>query len=76
MAFAVSRTDHRIIGSLDTDPNGLVKPIHDKATPVILTKQVEIETWLTAPWDEAGHLQRPFADEMLRMVEPPPAIAA
>ena len=51
-------------------------PIHDKAMPVVLTKHAEIETWLTAPWDEARRLQRPLPDEMLRMVEPPPAIAA
>ena len=68
--------DHQLFGFFTTDPNGVVKPIHDKAMPVILTKQDEIETWLTAPWDEARHLQRPLPDEMLRMVEPPPAIAA
>ena len=68
--------DHQFFGFFTTDPNGVAKPIHDKAMPAILTKRDEIETWLTAPWAEARHLQRPLPDEMLRMVEPPPAIAA
>ena len=45
--------DHQLFAFFTTDPNGVVRPIHDKAMPAILTKQGEIETWLTAPWDEA-----------------------
>lgn len=37
----------------------MVKPIHEKATPLILTTQDEIETCLTAPMDEALKLQVP-----------------
>jgi putative SOS response-associated peptidase YedK len=36
--------------------------------PVILTRPDEVETWLTAPADEALKLQRPLADGALRIV--------
>ena len=68
--------DHQLFAFFTTEPNGVVKPIHDKAMPVILTRPDEIDTWLTAPWEEVRHLQRPLPDEMLRIVEPPPTIAA
>ncbi len=48
-----------------TEPNAVVAPIHPKAMPVILTKPDEIETWLTAPWEEARALQRPLSDDGL-----------
>ena len=37
----------------------MVKPIHDKATPLILTTKEEIETWLTGTAEEALKLQKP-----------------
>jgi putative SOS response-associated peptidase YedK len=36
--------------------------------PVILTSPDEVETWMTAPADEALKLQRPLPDEALRIV--------
>jgi putative SOS response-associated peptidase YedK len=36
--------------------------------PVIRTKPDEVETWMTAPPDEALKLQRPLPDETLRIV--------
>jgi putative SOS response-associated peptidase YedK len=36
--------------------------------PVILTRKEELETWMAAPWTEAGRLQRPLPDGTLRIV--------
>ena len=57
-----------IFGLLTTDPNTVVKPVHRKAMPVILTTPDEVETWMTAPPDEALKLQRPLADGTLGIV--------
>lgn len=39
--------------------------------PVILTTQEEVETWLTAPWSEARHMQRTALNDALVIVEKP-----
>ncbi|QYA12936.1 SOS response-associated peptidase [Rhizobium sp. AB2/73] len=54
-----------LYGFLTTEPNGIVGPIHQKAMPAILRNQDEVETWLTAPWEEAKALQRPLPDDEL-----------
>jgi hypothetical protein len=36
--------------------------------PVILTTEEECDAWMRAPWDEAGKLQRPLPNTMLRIV--------
>lgn len=61
-------TTNDVFGFLTTDPNSIVTPIHPKAMPVILTDPAEIETWLTAPVDEALKLQRPLPDGVLKIV--------
>jgi putative SOS response-associated peptidase YedK len=61
-------TTNDIFAFLTTEPNAEVGAIHPKAMPVILTTPDEVETWMTAPPDEALKLQRPLPDETLRIV--------
>jgi putative SOS response-associated peptidase YedK len=61
-------TTNDLFGFLTTEPNDVVGPIHPKAMPVILTKPEEIETWMTAPAEEALKLQRPLPDGVLSVV--------
>jgi putative SOS response-associated peptidase YedK len=42
-----------------------------KAMPVILTTRDEVETWLTAPWSEARHMQHTAPDNAFVIVEKP-----
>ena len=60
--------EHQLFGFLTTDANDVVGAIHPKAMPVILTTPAEIETWMTAPGEEALALQRPLPDGVLRIV--------
>lgn len=60
--------DHQLYAFLTTEPNAIVKPIHPKAMPVILTNKDEVEMWLTAAWDEAKALQRPLPDDGLALL--------
>ena len=39
---------HLVYGFLTTAPNTIVKPIHSKAMPVILTTDQERDVWLRA----------------------------
>ena len=57
-----------LFGFLTTDANAEVGAVHPKAMPVILTREEELEAWMTAPWSEAAGLQRPLPDGALRIV--------
>jgi putative SOS response-associated peptidase YedK len=59
---------HQIFSFLTCEPNGVVKPIHPKAMPVILAPG-DVRTWLTAPPEEALKLQRPLPDADLTLLE-------
>lgn len=57
-----------VFGFLTTEPNAEVKVVHKEAMPVILTTEDEIETWMTAPAEEALRLQRALPDGSLQIV--------
>lgn len=61
-------TTNDLFAFLTTEPNALVAPIHAKAMPVILTTPEEVDVWVNAPPPEALALQRPLANEALRIV--------
>lgn len=61
-------TTNDIFAFLTTEPNKEVAAIHPKAMPVVLTTREEIEVWMNAPAEEALKLQRPLADNSLKIV--------
>lgn len=60
--------EHQLFAFLTCAPNAVVRPVHPKAMPVLLTNEDEYETWLSAPAEEALQLQRPLPDGQLRVV--------
>jgi putative SOS response-associated peptidase YedK len=60
--------DHLLYGFLTTEANDVVRPVHAKAMPVILTTDEEFDLWLTAPAKEVPHMQRPLLSELMTIV--------
>jgi putative SOS response-associated peptidase YedK len=78
---ALVEGEHELFGFLTTEANAIVAPVHPKAMPVILTMPAEVEFWLEADALEALALQRPLAEDLLRIVakgesEDGPVVAA
>ena len=60
--------EHLLYSFLTCESNDVVRPIHEKAMPVILTSEGDREAWLTAAVEEALKLQRSLPNEALRVV--------
>jgi putative SOS response-associated peptidase YedK len=60
--------EHQLFAFLTTQSNDVVRPIHAKAMPVMLTAGQEYDTWLDGPVNDAIALQRPLPNESLRIV--------
>jgi putative SOS response-associated peptidase YedK len=61
-------TANDVFAFLTIEPNKEVGMIHPKAMPVILTTREEIDLWMTASAKEALKLQKPLADDALKIV--------
>lgn len=61
---------HTLYSFLTTDAAEVVRPIHDKATPLILSTKEEIETWLTGTAEEALALQKPAKPGVIVLLPP------
>jgi len=56
---------------LTTNPNALIKPIHEKAMPVIMPTPEEADVWMNTPWSEAKGPRKPAADNAPIIVDKP-----
>jgi putative SOS response-associated peptidase YedK len=59
--------EHLLFAFLTTEPNDLIRPVHAKAMPVILTAETW-DVWLEADTTDALRLQRPLPAERLTIV--------
>lgn len=60
--------EHELFGFLTCDANDVVRPIHAKAMPVILTSEADIELWMTGDWEQAKALQRPYPNDAMAVL--------
>lgn len=60
--------EHLLFSFLTTEANNVVRPVHAKAMPVMLTTPAEFDAWLTADMNEALKLQRLLPAERLMIV--------
>jgi putative SOS response-associated peptidase YedK len=52
---------------LTCEPNAIVRPVHPKAMPVMLSP-ADFNTWLKDDHASACALARPFSDEQMRVL--------
>ncbi len=60
--------EHLLFSFLTTEANDVVRPIHAKAMPVMLTTAEECDVWLSADVEDALKLQRPLPADQLKVV--------
>lgn len=60
--------EHLIYSFLTCEANEVVRPVHAKAMPVMLTTEEKAELWMTAPAEDALALQRPLPAENMTIV--------
>lgn len=60
--------EHELFAILTCEPNNVVKPVHAKAMPVMLTTHQQWQDWLEAPVEVAIAMARPAPDEELALV--------
>jgi putative SOS response-associated peptidase YedK len=60
--------EHLLFSFLTAEANAVVRPIHSKAMPVILTEE-DWDFWLTAPTEDALKLQKPAPDALVSVVD-------
>jgi putative SOS response-associated peptidase YedK len=60
--------EHLLFSVLTTEANEIVRPVHAKAMPVMLTDEAAWQTWLEAPAEQALALQRPLPADALKIV--------
>lgn len=67
--------DWSLFAFLTTEANSIVRPVHEKAMPVILHTPETCRQWL-AGGEDSLQLQKPLADDALIITESPPIIEA
>ena len=60
--------DYELFSFLTTEANSIVRPVHEKAMPVILTEPDEWKEWLSGG-KETLNLQRPLSNEQLCILD-------
>jgi putative SOS response-associated peptidase YedK len=60
--------EHRLFAFLTCEANDVVRPIHAKAMPVLLTTPEACDAWLGGSAEEAVALRRPLPSDALQIV--------
>lgn len=63
-----AKSEEPYMAFLTCVPNALVGAVHPKAMPVMLRPGDETDRWLTAEWEVASALVRPFAETEMRIL--------